>query len=64
MLTQFERRRFTAGDVRKRSEGLIHMMPMDTGCAVPHPILLLEFSLIIVELNDKVCFSSTSTCTR
>ena len=54
MQSQYERSRFSADEMRQRSAGLIHMMPLDIGCDVPDPILQLKFSLAIVELDDKV----------
>ena len=55
MQSQYERSRFHADEMRQRSAGLIHMMPLDIGCGVPDPILQLKFALVIVELDDRVC---------
>ena len=49
-----ERSRFPSGLGGSRNAGLIHMMPMDVGVSIPDTILALKFSMVVVELDDRV----------
>ena len=45
-----------------RNAGLVHMVPMDVGCAIPKTLADLPYVMVVVELGDRVCFLSRSTC--
>ena len=45
-----------------RNAGLVHMVPMDVGCAIPKTLADLPYVMVVVELGDRVCFLSVSTC--
>ena len=39
-----------------RNAGLVHMVPMDVGCAIPKTLADLPYVMVVVELGDRVCF--------